>query len=77
MSERNTNVLEVLIGQIAQDAYVVDSVICKVLGVLGQTERHQPLRIVTTCFPHISVAEHGTTTIQSNHGDALWPCNPR
>jgi len=44
MTERNTNVLEVLIGQITQDAYVVDTVIGKALGVLGHAERIQPLR---------------------------------
>jgi hypothetical protein len=38
MPERNTNVLEVLIGQIAQDAYVVDPVIGKALGVLGHAQ---------------------------------------
>ena len=44
MPDPNTNVLEILLGQIAQDAYGVDPVIGKALGVLGHGERGQPLR---------------------------------
>jgi hypothetical protein len=40
----NTDVLEILIGEIAQDAYVVDPIIGKALGLLGHAERGQPLR---------------------------------
>jgi hypothetical protein len=36
--------LRSLIGQIAQDTYVVDPVIVKALDVLGHAERGQPLR---------------------------------
>jgi hypothetical protein len=32
--------------------------------------------IVATCFPRGSAAQHGTTTMQSNHDDALWHCDP-
>jgi hypothetical protein len=44
MPEWNTDVLEILIGEMAQDADVVDPVIGKALGVLGHAERGQPLR---------------------------------
>ena len=44
MTERNTNVLEVLVGQITQDTHVIDAVISKELGVLGHAESFEPVR---------------------------------
>src|SRR5262249_3213339 len=42
MAERNAEVLEVLLGQIADDREV-DGVISEALGVLAQADRCQPL----------------------------------
>jgi len=60
MPDRNTNVLEILLGQIAQDAYGVDPVIGKALGVLGHGERASRSVIVATRFPRSSTTERGT-----------------
>src|SRR5262249_9460384 len=44
MTKRNTNVLEVLVGEITQDTHVIDAVISKELGVLGHAELFEPVR---------------------------------
>jgi len=60
MPDRNTNVLEILLGQIAQDAYGVDPVIGKALGASDMASEASRSVTVATRFPRSSTTEGGT-----------------
>jgi hypothetical protein len=76
MSERDAYVLEILIGQIPEGTNV-NIVFGKALGVLGQTERGQPLRDRGHLFSLAVAPEHDTTAMQGNDNDAASVCRAR
>src|SRR5215469_9733481 len=68
MAERDAKLFQIPIRQMMQDGNV-DIVLDKALGILGQTERGQPLRDRGHLLSLAVAPERDTTTMQGNDND--------